>query len=758
MRWLAAVVVAIVACSSPPSPVPIASHVVAPPPAPPEPIMGGYPMPPRQLDLSKIDATGMPATLATAAAALFRIGLADPRDCTYREVDIATGSVWSGDGGTLTTHAWVLPHRDARWAVAWNGLVYPILRAGAVADVRADVAAILERERDDKAGKKLAPLAVHNGEAGSISHQTGTPLKILLLLRLGETTLARDLYTEAGIGKLYEEKETDQYLLFAGMWAWQLFERAITAHMRGADEVAVASARTLTPALPLLDAEGDHRGFTSKREGTFFGWAEPLPGVLADAERRVAQPARAPLPEAKRLVALPVGERVKLLVDHLDDVSARQDGQPGGVDLASDPIVEALIQAGADAVEPLIDVLEKDTRLTRSVHFHRDFGRHRSTIGVHEAAYVALAGILEQSFFEPASTGDDLSGRGMAGRKKVADAIRTYWAKWKMIPREQRWFDVLADDAASVDDWLDAGGKIVTGNDVVERRGSMFGTGTRTTVAGAQPGLRGDALRARTNPSVTELFVKRTQDARADIPHACVFARMLGAWDRPAGKPVMLREQARAIAASKASLAQGHCIWQITVELAEAGELAALDRYAAWIAGTRPPGDYLDQLVFQPLWLYPDRPAIAKASETLFGAGSPWLPLVPDKPDAGRDRAGLLETGLLATTGFNRHVVATLADAKIVGTVETRDDAGITIRMRGGSVISTSSRDPNTPPNIQHDIRRSDYYAWTIASHDDKAPRFELHWPIAQRDAALAQMKTWVLAQKKQPGPVMRRL
>src|SRR5262249_1660747 len=158
----------------------------------------------------------------------------------------------------------------------------------------------------------------------------------------------------------------------------------------------------------------------------------------ADAVRRLGAPARKET--LAQVTAMPVEDRIPLLVARLEDVAARQWGQPGGVNLADDPVVAALIQAGTDAVDPLIDVIEKDTRLTRSVHFWRGFSRHRSLLGVHEAAYVALAGIVEMSFFQAASTGDDLSGRGPEVRKKLAADLRAYWAKWRGVPMVEKWY------------------------------------------------------------------------------------------------------------------------------------------------------------------------------------------------------------------------------------------------------------------------------------------------------------------------------
>jgi hypothetical protein len=79
-------------------------------------------------------------------------------------------------------------------------------------------------------------------------------------------------------------------------------------------------------------------------------------------------------------------------VAELEEITVRQDGQPGGLSFGLHPIVAELVEIGD--VDALADVLERDERLTRSVSFHRDFKRSRWVAGVHEPAYAALRRIL----------------------------------------------------------------------------------------------------------------------------------------------------------------------------------------------------------------------------------------------------------------------------------------------------------------------------------------------------------------------------
>jgi hypothetical protein len=281
------------------------------------------------------------------------------------------------------------------------------------------------------------------------------------------------------------------------------------------DRLALLDARALGPVRAAVDAEAARRGFEAREDDrpggrrTHLDFLGPVPRLLADQERRAKQPAR------RRALELgPTGfgskaEYVAALVADLEEVNARQMGQPGGVSLAGDPVVDALIKQGDAAVEPLLGCLETDERLTRSVHFHRDFFFHRSLLGVHEAAYVALAGVLKESFFGFASTGDDLTARGAEGRRAVAARARAHWEKFRHVPLHERWYLTLQDDKAGPQRWAQAAANVVQPTDVEIQPGSMFGGGW-VSEPSRRPGqrvpLHGDPLRGKRAPAVAELW------------------------------------------------------------------------------------------------------------------------------------------------------------------------------------------------------------------------------------------------------------
>jgi hypothetical protein len=93
--------------------------------------------------------TQLPQNLISAAARLFEQGLADPRGLEYREIEVVVGAGWH-TGFLGKTHGWILPAAGAphRFAVCWNGLVYPVVSIGNEVDMRPDVEAAIKSDEE----------------------------------------------------------------------------------------------------------------------------------------------------------------------------------------------------------------------------------------------------------------------------------------------------------------------------------------------------------------------------------------------------------------------------------------------------------------------------------------------------------------------------------------------------------------------------------------------------------------------------------
>lgn len=714
-------------------------------------------------------AAGVDAKAASAIGEIFALGLADPRGLGYQAVTVPTGDVWQGAGAEVETGAFVLPAGDAsgaRHCVTWAGLVHPCtLVAGSTRTVEGDVAALAKRDVDERADyKKRNPTGdFHRFPSISASYAVAadTPswTKVVMLHRLGRHDLA-DKVARALAPSVARARsgppapEDDLFFLAATDWLWARYDRAVTSHMAADPAMALASADGLVDAARRADAVCDARGLP-RRPGndgpaSFFTFTDNAQILADDARRRIGRGPRA-LDEAA-LQKQPPAQRVATLVDLLDEVAERQFGQPGGVDLAGSPIVRALVKEGAPAVEPLIAALEKDDRLTRSVHFWRDFSRHRSLLGVHEAAYVALAQILEVSAFEPVSTGDDLSTRGPAGRAAVAKAIRAHVARWSGVSLEERWLRTLADDGAKPAQWLEAAASITQPSNVSVSRSSMVFT-TTTSTSGGPTTMRGEALRAKTSPSVTDLFVKRATGAPRPSER-CQLARMFAAWD-PAGSRPHLGPLFRALAdADVAGPADAReCIAALAGARKRAGHPDALKDYARWIERVPPRQSAFGSLgLFSPMAEHPADPDVAQAASRVFARGSGWL------PERGSAKADVFRMEVfelpLTIAALRERAIEYLDDKTVIGKSRVEPRGSVRVELAsGGSTGQSVPKDEPHPPveGAVASIRMCDYAAWQLESHQAAlrgSPSFAVYWSEGLRDQGVARIRAAIHAMR----------
>jgi hypothetical protein len=696
----------------------------------------------------------LPKPLLSATAHLFETGLADPRGCEYRAVEVAVGSCWSGDGGILKTRAWVLPGKAGdgqRFAVGWNGLVYPVVAVGERADLRADVLAVVKADEEALAAyeKQHGPNSYYRfrhawSEGHSLAYNSLLPLRACLLLRLGEEELARRVWRAWTAGMRANTNDDaihlkDPYLMLATDWTWALFDRAVCAHMRGDDRLALLSLRALVPVRKAVTAEALGRGFKQPagrrgEKSPLLGFLDPTEELLADQERRAREhDQRGGKANAQ---AKDAAQRVAALVRGLQDMAARQWGQPGGVSLNLDGRVLELVKEGEAAVGPLLDCLERDNRLTRSVQFGRDFFHYRRVLTVGEAAFKSLCGILGTANFGPGVEHWTLVQEGAAGRKKMAAAVRAYWAKFRGVSQQERWYRILKDDTATSYQWLEAAGEVV-------RAG-----------AGKRPG--GDELRRKANPSVAALLAKRVaviggrgapgSERIWALRDGCAMAAHLAHWDRSASLPV-LREQinrcrpeiARETGGSALQTLPGR-VAQLFLLRADGGDAQAIAEYASWVVTLKPAHvSHSERDVFRPLWRYPEHPAVVKAAAAVFeDPRSPWGEALRT---FNRYRLeDLVRTPLLGLRGFRKPILDTLVNKTPLGTVELHEGGSQSIHVDGGGGTGTSycPADPLAPkPGTKVRFRRCDLAGRTLSAIRGM-PQVELYWPQAERDRAVA--------------------
>ncbi len=703
---------------------------------------------------------GLPGPLVSATIALFQEGMADPRGGEYRQISVAVGNAWNGGGEAFQTHGWVLPRSaklsqtGPRFAVCWNGLVYPVASVGDRADLSADVQAMVSADAVREASqKKAGPTEPYfrflNGaipESQSVSETALLPIKVCLLMRLGEGKLAQTYWNTwlVGTPPNYNgntEARRDPYLTLADEWVWAQFDRAVTAHMRGDDQLSLLTARQLTAVQPQAEAEAKRRGSTQFSNGgihdakqPYYSYLDNLPSLLADEERRAMQTKMSPvLVDILKIPAKPA--RIAALIGALDEVAARQMGQPGGVSPDADPLVLALVAQGEDAVEPLIHTLNTDTRLTRSVGFGRDFFQGRYFISVSGAADAALDDILQTSEFGP-------------------DGIQAYWNKNKGVPLEERWYRTLADDAASPKQWIEAAHEIIRPTNEKVRGGWVV---TTPPAAGITVLPQGELLRQAHTPSVSDLIAQRVHDIVAiskthsndsrhvfEVEDATEMALYLAAWDPKAARPT-LHDQFITQRETLLNWVQGSTtetdasnLTKLTLARVGSGDPAALNDYLDWlkISPFKNLSSFSFAAFFEPLWLYPDDPAVVRGADFLFlNPHSEWVPPTQNRPNINPDMFSvLLESPLLDLAAFRQAAMIALKDRAVVQTVTIGGPD-----QYSDDQIIRHDHDLYRPATAEvFPVRRCDLYAWHL-SHLDGMPAFQYDWPAAKKDAAVAE-------------------
>ena len=748
---------------------------------------GVIPDPPHQRDPWTPPTSTLPKFLVTATTTLADQGLADPRGCEYRTVEVIDGSVWGGSGSISKRRGWVFADPTGgptRFVVGWDGLIWPTLTVGDPADLAADVARLvaISQTWTNNNPQRFRELVPRDNDGGAVEPgpTQADPVQVCLLLRINQVNLAESLWAALvdppAAGKPANGPARTlrsypySYLTMANDLAWNHFERAATAIKRGDDAVVLHDARILTRLQPGVEATARTMGFPHPNPGqnnqpaSYIPFLSQLPVLLADAERRVREPKRPPIPP-------PGGPdpaaRVAALIQDLDQVVVTQWGQPGGVSLGEAGTVQALIAEGDAAVDPLIAALRHDDRLTRSVSFWRDFHRSRTFLTTYDAAYVALTGILRTTTFAVGSTGANLSNQGQASRAEVADRIEAYWNRYKTFPLVERWYQTLANDQANPGSWAEAAGNITQPDNVRNIPSSTAFAFTVVTERqrGEVPRVQGEALRVGHQPTVTALLIRRIETllTSSNLDAATALTNRLLAWEPTAALPTVQAVWKRLRAKSKPPKDRGDWQWSnqfmtlahLAAERIEMGDLAAASEYADLIRPSEPEwfaNELLD--AFEPIDRFPANPVLHATAEWMFNdPASRWSGLFEPNRRFGFDkRWDLIASALIRSPGWRRALETRLVDPTEYATARlTRNDppnTGYQLRAQsksgGQSGYGLTKVDDRAPgPDVEIVVRVADQVAWKLSTLDG-APRFELYWPLADRAAAIESLRAYL--------------
>jgi hypothetical protein len=724
------------------------------------------PVPPEQSQPWTPPPTKLAPVVVSAITELFKDGLADPRGCEYREIEIGWNEPHFATIGherdLMKVHGWVLPETGKqRYAIGWNGVIYQVASVGAPVDLRKEFSATSPGGRFRGNGNGW-PMS----DSGSLRAESDLPIKTAFLLRLGHADLAEKLWNDGYAGE-DDMKVKDPYADMASLWLGRWFNWAMQAYLRGDYASALSICQSLSPVVEKVKATAAARDIANPWPGKMYGenlWQLPL--LEAESERRAKEPPYTPVLESGQPASGP--ERIAALIRDLELVSAHQEMNPGDTEVIEDPIVQALVREGYPAIDPLLKCLVEDNRLTRS-RYTSGLWFDGPIIPVYEAAYAALFRILNISFplfeHESADYREKKEPRDLSleERKALAAKIDAVWQKNKGMSQAENGYATLQDDTAGAQAWYRAIDSIVQPADgtFTSYRLIMPQGGSYQLHEGKAPfKTLGEAFRNKTNPSVSDLIIKRFKEVLAqsvsdknisfDPVGKLILA--LADWD---GKAHLddLREMAQAFHtrfpheedAFVSTLQTEARIYRKRLDL---GDPRALQEYADWLVAIDPKewNYFLMVDPFQIMWHYPNDPIIRQAAVKLFATPkSPWVPLTNFE-----DLGILLTKPLIGVAAFRQEVIRGLGDTTRAGTAKLYNNGNASFLIgrdyQDGRVYQEASLpsplgDPLAPKaGSVVPFRLCDYYAYEL-SRLDGFPRIGLYWPQAQRDAAVAACK-----------------
>jgi hypothetical protein len=718
-------------------------------PAPPPPEEGVPPDPPRQGQRWTPPKHRLPNAWVVAADTLFEQGLADPRGCEYRVVRVTAGKGWLFNQTTgtapLTTHAWVLPTRpgeERRFAIGWNSLVAPVdsvgERADLAADVREQIRAIKHEDRGDVVEDRP-----YDTDGSPPWYRLPDDLAPCLLLRPGEGELASRLWEAQHAGN---NESDDPYPRLAALWLSDHLTVAFAAHRRGEDARALHALRKLVARTEQVEAEARQRG--KAPEKGIASWVQDyslVPAVLADQERRAREKKREPVVCAGPGRIADQRKRIAALIERLDEVTEECGASefnlfPNGLAPGRDPIVRALVREGGPAIEPLLDCLARDKRLTRHIGYPSNMFSSRlpplNAQSVGESAFQALDKILYRQGISLSVANEEEGGR----KNPSPDAIRTRIKQSPGASPAERRFRVLMDDSAGQHRWLDAARALF------ERDDSGADAKTWDAPHGqvqplTEPAARRlvDDLRDRKDPTVTEVLCKRIGQFQEEYALSSI-AGWLADWDPARARAVLpgISERMRKTASPPVYR------WVLSARL-KAGDKRVLDDYAQWLR-TAPLSVLKDDPFGDTLGLMaenPDHPGMTAAARALFGEKGTWRPFWPltgARSGPGYTHlSSLVETRLLRIEPFRSAVLTGFRDKSRAGSASVSREGHLYIDWGNNCSSSWPIRvDAGVPlEELKSDFRVCDLFACLVAEHVDAAPRCELYWPEARRQAAV---------------------
>lgn len=663
----------------------------------------------------QVPTSNVPQSYVSSAQALFKHGLSDPRGCKYCKVRLLTRAATAGTGSS-EVYGWVLPAPEgaAHRVVLWDGVEYPSCEVLEDADLQTSL--------------KHDALSPNNSwqSCWSPGQSSAAPALLLLLNLVAEAEAA------------YESAKRWQSLSPAYQLRSDLAMRykmlAADALKIGRFEEGAAWADQLNEVLKVklpLDAR-DKRLLEYQDDD----WqAEEL---LHDLRRRLKDGHQGE-PDVSTLAGLSVEDQISVLVRSLDQVRVEQSGQPGGLEVSWSSIVHALTKIGPRAVPALIDCIESDTRLTRSVSFWRDFAPMRHVLPVREAAAAALVQIWPSAAYR--FTNDP---------KLTVANLRRDWNAVKSKTEPERQLADLEDDLAGPRTWIACARYLVQSVDI-----RQLGKWTASTEH-PRATMNGEELKDRRR--VTQALLKRAMEIEPSesrenyLPASEVasLAICLFKWEKTTAVPALIRATILVQQAFHNETKTSPVFGALISARLSSGDKDALAIFENSLGTVNISSD-LSADDLRPFFDNSDSPGVKRLTERFFGE---------HKQDWTTPKDGVLHDALfwarfqlrgplMSVPAFRDWLVAGLNTKKPFGEAWLEKfGASWKICYKGKDGGSGSygmrARPVDTPPENEHvPISIADLLAQDLSGLKG-APKYMMVWPAERRDQARTALVDWL--------------
>jgi len=700
---------------------------------------------------------------------LLKHGFGDPRGGKLGIAKVSMSGSWSQQAEDVTVLGWIKDEGAKKTIVDMAGITFPVKSVVELVKTEDAVNSALKLEESGKAHymgpiNRLMPFFV--GGTGSedtkfqefLSDQAVIELLIHGDAGLAEKLFAKRQHQEYEGNKPVQKPGLDQYTEYSLLsnFLSAYWVAAVNAHMRGDDELAGQMATTLAENSAAYERFGaslktglvfmpDEK--TGKK--MMFSYILPAGELAKDSERRVKEgPVTVDLASLDKLSSK---DRVAKLIEWLDQVSARQWGQPGGVNLADDRIVQALIKEGNAAGDALLDCIEKDNRLTRSVSFGRDFFPGRNLLTVKSAAFAAFCGITQV----------DAYGPNMRREPTVAE-LREMWAKNKDLTPAERWFNVLKDDRSSHQQWVAAANWLAEPKDVMHRGGGWVTIPKQENGKPARPSKFTDLTAAKKSelPELLEQRARYIEQQNTDPStrrlheHDMALQLAVIAHQIEPSRPlVLLKELMKLAMDEKAHYAayigevNGERLSAAFAILIAAKEPRAIEDYLDWLMSCKQEF-FFRPSIFKPLEQMPPDKANKAVRDLLTLESSAYNVKANLEKSGPHFIVQMLSSPLILFPSFRSMYLDLLKDETAIGSVDVNEEQKtVTIKGKKGWQMGTQQISESDLPEARRAVYRTcDYFAKSL-SYMKGAPAFSVYWSERRKDAAIKELESYLANQ-----------